>query len=345
MIKVLADNSFPDLDDFFGSNFQMTRYASRDDLLTQIIDQDILLCRSTLAVTAALLETSKISCVATASSGIDHLDLSYLTAREITVCDAKGANAKAVADYVSACVASLQRQGHHFGLRAAVVGVGVVGALVVARLQALGFEVLMFDPLRALQDPQFISCEHKALFDCDLLCLHANLHDEGPYASRHFLDAAFFARLKPQTVIINAARGDIVDEAALLACEQRMIYCTDVYANEPHINPGVVAYATICTPHIAGHSIEARHRALQLLRHKIHILFGMHLNNDSVFSILGSGGAPVETTAILSLYDPDQETQALKQSRALSKTFTALRKAHCHRHDFDCERIDLTAVS
>jgi len=149
MIKILADSSFPDLDDFFGSNFQMTRYVSRDDLLTQVIDQDILLCRSTLSVTADLLATSRIACVATASSGVDHLDLSYLKAREITVCDAKGANAKAVADYVSACVASLQRQGYRLGSRAAVVGVGAVGTLVVARLQALGFEVLMFDPLRA----------------------------------------------------------------------------------------------------------------------------------------------------------------------------------------------------
>ncbi|MCX7090097.1 MAG: 4-phosphoerythronate dehydrogenase [Legionellales bacterium] len=337
MIKMIADASLPDLSHLFPTSFQVTRFVEARDLREQISDQDVLLCRSTLKVDADLLAESRIACVATVSSGTDHISAGYVAQRKIHVIDAKGTNASAVADYVVACLASLQQQGFG-GQQAGVIGMGAVGTTVTTRLQELDFQVHGYDPLRAMQDTQFSTCDLNALLVCDLLCVHANLHDQVPYASRHLLDATFLSQLKPGTVIINAARGGIVDESALLACTQPLRYCTDVYVGEPNIRAEVIEYATLCTPHIAGHSIEAKRRALQEVSQKIYHWFGLPAPILPHLAVQLPQRAP--STAwqanILSLYNPEHETQILKKARDLPKEFLALRAAHQGRHDFNC---------
>ncbi len=336
MIKLLADGSLPHLDTCFGAQFQITYYSSPDELQQRLVNHDILLCRSTLRVDGTLLTGSRIRCVATASSGTDHIDAVYLKQHDITLLDAKGANARAVTDYVIACMAYLQHHKILRGLRAGVVGVGAVGSSVTTRLRAIGFDVVSYDPLRAMYDTDFETCDVQALFDCDVICLHPNLHKDEPYASYHLLDAIFLSHLKPHTVIINASRGHVVDEVALLTHGKQVVYCTDVYAAEPDIHPGIVAYATLCTPHIAGHSIEARRNALVLLSQKIHTVCGLPwLEPQEHSNKVGLEGARFSCwqDAVLSVYDPMQDTSALKHAVDLSKQFIERRRAH-HRHDF-----------
>lgn len=336
MIKLLADSSLSHLDTFFGTPFQITRYNSPHELRQLVADHDILLCRSTLRVDGVLLRGSRIRCVATASSGTDHIDGEYLKQHDITLLDAKGANARAVTDYVIACMAYLQHHKILKGLRAGVVGAGAVGSSVAARLRAIGFDVVSYDPLRAMYDTDFETCDVQALFDCDVICLHPNLHRDEPYASYHLLDASFLSHLKPKTVIINASRGHVVDEVALLTHGKHVVYCTDVYAAEPDIHPDLVAYTTLCTPHIAGHSIEARHNALVLLSQKIHMVCGLPwLETQESSKKSGPEDARFSCwqDAVLSVYDPMQDTSALKHAVDLSQQFIERRRAH-HRHDF-----------
>jgi erythronate-4-phosphate dehydrogenase len=332
-LKILADASLPHLDDLFGEPFQLTRYSTpkmREDALP---NQDILLCRSTLKVTPELLKNTHLSCVATASSGIDHIDTSYLDAKNIALFDAKGCNAEAVADYMLATFAYLHM--HHSNLSGKCVGVmgaGEVGMRVIKRLEALNFKVLAYDPLK----PNFKSCRFEAFQACDILCIHANLHNTAPHPTKNSLDANFLNQLKPNTMIINAARGGILNEQALLDSKKNIIYCTDVYQNEPEINPSVIQYATLCTPHIAGHSIEAKSNAVLHLSQKLHTHFNLappesYQNTRPI----PSNSQQTWDALALSLYNPIIETEQLKKAVLHSTAFLDLRRAHQYRHDFN----------
>lgn len=334
-MNILADHSLPDLDGLFQAPFHLSTYQNESMLRDALPHQDILLCRSTLRVTPELLHHSTVRYVATASSGVDHIDAQYLKTKNIQLFDAKGSNAEAVENYVLATLAYLQTHDQVPGLRAGVIGCGAVGTRVALQLKRLGFKVVIYDPPKAQTTPDFTSSSLDALFNCDVLCIHANLHNTAPHATRNLLDHAFLSQLKAGTVIINAARGGILDEQALLKLKQPLTYCTDVYQNEPEINPSVIAYATLCTPHVAGHSIEAKYKAVFDLSQALHQQAGLsppraierpkpkHTNPSSIWY-----------EHALQLYNPIHETLELKQARNQHACFLSLRRAHQHRHDF-----------
>lgn len=334
MLRLLADASLAALEAAFPPPFSLMRYDGMEELRERLPECDILLCRSTLRVDAALLNLARLKALATASSGTSHIDKNTLAARNIALIDAKGCNAVAVADYV---VASLAHLGHRLGVRpqtAAVIGMGEVGRRVEARLRALDIKVYAIDPLRATREPHFVSASMEVLTDCELLCLHADLHDSPPFPSRLLLNAQRLKRLKPGTVLLNAARGELVDEAALPKTE--LLYCSDVWHNEPSISAETVGFATLCTPHIAGHSIEGKHHAVWLASARLHQYFGLtpvEMPSIKPPPLALPAKANWETCA-LTLYDPLPETLALKAAKDKKDAFLTLRNAHTSRHDF-----------
>ena len=339
-MKLLADSTLPNLDALFLPAFTLTRYHSENDLPALLPHHDLLLCRSTLKVTQGLLEGSAIQCVATASSGIDHIDSHYLKNQGIPVFDAQGCNARAVADYVVSTLAYLSQHHRVLGHKAGVIGVGEVGSRVVSRLKAAGFDVICYDPLKAELDHHNPYCSLPELATCDLLCIHANLHSTAPYPSAHLFTAEFLAQLKPGVCIINAARGGIVDEAALLATNNSISYCTDVYSGEPMINAQLVDFSTLCTPHIAGHSIEAKADAVFKISQDLHQYYGLTRpaarplsKNKEQLPTHANASTTWEEVA-LSLYNPIKDTVLLKTATNKSQAFLSQRQAHQHRHHF-----------
>lgn len=338
-MNILADQRLPDLDFLFPKPFVITRYEHQAEIPQLIPDQEILLCRSTLAVNAALLERSSIRAVGTASSGIDHVDQAYLERRGIPLFDAKGCNARAVADYVASTLAYLMTTHHIKPQKTGVIGMGHVGSAVSQRFQAAGIEVIGYDPLKAIHEPTFKSCTLDELWACDVLCIHANLHDSPPVPSINLVNQPFLSQLKPNTVIINAARGNIVDESALLSLPFPLIYCTDVYANEPSIDPRIVNYATLCTPHIAGHSIEAKSYAVELIRDQLMRYFFADIPrpppiHPATTSIHLPNHHSTWQKTLLAIYNPAIETQQLQAAEDLQSSFFQLRQQHHFRHDF-----------
>ena len=266
-MRILADASLGNLKSLFPAPFEIDEYKNPTELQTRLPLADILICRSTLRVDAALLDQSYLQCVATASSGTDHIDEAYLQTRQITIFDAKGSNAQAVTDYVTSTLAWLEKNTSFSGRQGGVIGHGAVGTLVAKRLRALGYRVKIYDPFKALgNETQQDYCSFDELSECDLLCLHANLHDKAPYPSRNLINAQFLSRLKPGLAIINAARGSIVNEADLLKVQFPIYYCTDVYQNEPNINPEFLTLdnATLL-PHIGSGSVYTRDAMGQLV--------------------------------------------------------------------------------
>lgn len=345
-MKILADASLPNIKTLFDSTFKLTLYNTQEDVSRLINDQDILFCRSTLKITAELLTNCAIQCVATASSGTDHIDTDYLQQQGIFLLDAKGTNARSVADYVVSTLAWLVNSGKPLGKKIGIIGVGAVGSQIIARLRPLNVNMICFDPLKAAQDKSFSSCSFEELTTCDIVCIHANLHTSTPFPSRHLLDASFFSRLKTNMIIINAARGDIVNEQDLLNAKHDITYCTDVYTHEPEIDTNIIDYATLCTPHIAGHSIEAKETAVMQIAQRLH----EHYKKD--MPLIRLSPSKHEQTllsrlnwvdAALSLYNPYPETIGLKQAIDKKQAFLTLRKAHTIRHDFifyDTKQLD-----
>jgi len=337
MIKILADATLPDLNRLFPQPFALTTYDNFTQVTALLPEHDVLLCRSTLKVTEALLGTSPIQCVATASSGVDHIDTDYLKTKNLVLFDAKGANARAVADYVVSTLAFLRRIKPLTGIKAGVIGVGEVGSRVVSRLKAAGLDVICFDPLKETQDPSQHYSSLEELYVCDVLCVHANWHESHPFPSNRLINADFLKHLKPGVTLINASRGNIVDEDALLKTTAPITYCTDVYSNEPFVNEQIIHFATLCTPHIAGHSIEAKQDAVFLLSQKLHHHYGLTpcTTNSSIGVIhpIVSPGSDWEEV-VLSLYNPGIDTTCLKLAKDKKHAFLTRRNAHQFRHDY-----------
>ncbi|KTD24780.1 erythronate-4-phosphate dehydrogenase [Legionella lansingensis] len=336
-MKILADATLPGLHAAFPGPFELTLYHDAKEIPLLLNDQQILLCRSTLKVTQALLQNSSLSYVATASSGVDHIDEAYLKQRGIHLIDAKGSNAPAVADYIIASLAFLMIYKGFQGTKAAVIGAGKVGTKVAERLKAADLQVIFYDPPKARLDANFQSSSLEEVLDCDLISIHANLHTAPPYPSLNLINENLLKQLKPGCVIINTSRGGIVNEKDLLHSKYPRLYCTDVFNNEPSLNAAIVNLATLCTPHIAGHSIEAKYAAVMMISEKLHGLYQLFPPKN----ILSSPHEPPTFTAklswqdyVLSLYNPSFETDILKNTNDLESTFLSLRKAHDYRHDF-----------
>jgi hypothetical protein len=130
----------------------------------------------------------------------------------------------------------------------------------------LGYSVVQVDPPRARRDPLFHSDPPDALRDCDVLTLHVPLDaTEGPDRTLDWLDARRIAGWRRPFVLLNAARGPVVDQAAVVgALKNGMItsVCADVFRDEPTPAPAYVRACALATPHVAGRSRDGR-RGLQ----------------------------------------------------------------------------------
>ncbi len=333
-MNILADASLPGLKEAFPPPFNLKLYNNQQELESLIASQNILVCRANLKVDATLLTKCNLTYVATASSGSDNLDKPYLANQNIIFFDAKGCNATSVADYMISCIALLEQKELLKRQKIGIVGLGHVGSALFSRLKKIGFELICYDPLKQQNEPHFVSCELEELYSCDALCVHAQLHDTQPYPSQNLINKAFLQKLNSQCIIINASRGGIVNEQAIL--DLNSLYCADVYLNEPHINKEIIQHSLICTPHIAGHSIEAKLNAVTLISKKIHTQLGLPLPNyltppkpkPLLYDINNWQGFA------LSIYNPMNETQQLKKASSLASSFLALREKHKVRHDF-----------
>ncbi|MCU4674671.1 4-phosphoerythronate dehydrogenase [Catenovulum sp. 2E275] len=258
-------------EEFFSELGQITRFKGRDVTSEEIAQADFLLTRSTTKVNETLLkDCHKLRFVGTATAGYNHIDSDYLASRNIPWSAAPGCNADAVADYVLSTGFNLANK-YSFELKdkvIGIVGVGQIGERLVRRFSAIGCQVVQYDPVKAAENPNFISAEFEDILKCDLITCHVPLVKHGPHATEHMFDFETLSKLKENTILINACRGEVVHNQDLLKffeSGKQLHVILDVFENEPEIELGLLPYLEYGTPHIAGHSLEGKARGTEIL--------------------------------------------------------------------------------
>ena len=244
-----------------------------------------LIVRNRTRVTGDLLAAApKLEVVGRLGVGLDNIDLAACEARGVAVHPARGANADAVAEYVMAVALQLLRgraffatdavrdggwpraacQGREMAGRClGLLGYGDIAQRSARRARALGMEILAHDPLLETAEGARLMPFAELLTAADVLSLHVPLAE----TTRGLFDAAALARMKPDAILINTARGGIVDETALaeaLKVGRLGGAALDVFATEPLEGAAAAVFQgvpnLILTPHIAGVTDESNER-------------------------------------------------------------------------------------
>jgi erythronate-4-phosphate dehydrogenase len=278
-MRILYDDNMPYAEALFSTLGDADAFNHQTLHERDLSAVEALMIRSTTKVDAELLaKMPRCRYLATATAGTNHIDYSAVKAAGIAVASAAGCNAEAVAEYaVAGVLAALLAQGkitlncdisRFSQISVGVIGVGQVGRLVVQKFTALGCIVHQSDPPRA-------DAEQRAELNCldavlaaDVICCHAPLVRTGAHPSWHILDASRLAGLRADQILLNAGRGEIIDNAALLslkACGKGPVTIFDVWENEPDILLPLIEHCFIATPHIAGHSLEGKARGSFML--------------------------------------------------------------------------------
>ncbi len=259
-----------------------------------------LIVRSGTRVDAGLIRAApKLRLIARAGAGVDNIDLDAASQQGITVINAAGGNTVSAAELTIGLMLSLARhladanaalRGGRWaraefvgaelrGKTAGIIGLGLVGSAVARRLQAMEMRVLAFDPFLPEERARAVGVELRLLDDLlaesDVVTLHSSAAPDAP----PLLGAREFGRMKQGALLVNTARGRLIDEAALgAALDQGPLggAALDVFAEEPAVeNPLVRHPRVLATPHLGASTQEAQERvAVEIARESLRVLRG-----------------------------------------------------------------------
>lgn len=297
---------------------------------------DAFITRTRTRCDEALLAHSQCQVIASATIGLDHVDVDYCRERGIAVANAPGCNAPAVAQYVLASVIAAYGEDALEGLTIGIVGVGHVGKIVEQWARQLGMTVMLCDPPRAEAEgaEAFVSL-HEIASKADIITFHTPLTKSGRYATFHLADKQFFEDLHRKPMIINAARGPVVDTTALLEAMSRELVgrvAIDCWEGEPEINLQLLEKVFIATPHIAGYSHQGKVRATKMAVDAVAAKLGLTPKAMSEEVPLGAA-TEVDAHSIALSYNPLIDTEDLRSN---PNDFELLRNHYNLRNEVGC---------
>uniref|UniRef100_A0A7V4NEK5 3-phosphoglycerate dehydrogenase n=1 Tax=Fervidobacterium pennivorans TaxID=93466 RepID=A0A7V4NEK5_FERPE len=267
-----------------------SEHLEKEDLLKIMPEIEVLIVRSATKVTADIIEAgTKLKIIGRAGTGLDNIDVKAAEAKGIKVINTPGANSISVAELtiglMIACSRHIARgtidlkngkwtkkelEGHElFGRTVGIIGFGNIGREVAKRLLAFDMKILAYDPFVKETDMNVKMVDLDTLYkESDYITIHVPLTPE----TKNLINKETISKMKDGVIIINAARGGIIDEAALYeALLSGKVYAAglDVFEVEPPTDelrqkllalPNVVA-----TPHIGASTFEAQERVGMLL--------------------------------------------------------------------------------
>lgn len=260
-MRIVVDNAIPYINGVLEQYSEVIYLPAKEITANIVHDADALIIRTRTKCNKDLLEGSKVGFIATATIGTDHIDIEYCTSHNIKVCSAPGCNARGVLQWVAAAL-------HHIttidgrspeSYRVGVVGVGNVGSLVSQYARHWGFKVMECDPPRQVREGgEFYTIEEIAK-RCDIITLHTPLDS----TTHHLVDNAIVDMMHPNAIIINASRGEVVNNNVVANSDHRYIF--DVWEDEPNLAKDTLNRATLATPHIAGYSVQGKANATAMV--------------------------------------------------------------------------------
>lgn len=361
-MRILADENIPLVDAFFSEFGEVRRMPGRSINRAALERADVLLVRSVTRVDRELLEGSPVRFVGTCTIGTDHLDIDYFEKAGISWASAPGCNARGVVDYVLGSLLALaEGEGAELdGRRYGVIGAGEVGGRLVEVLRGLGWDVRVCDPLRqAGEAGEFVTLD-EILAECDVISLHTPLTLEGEHSTFHLLDQSRLEQLRPGTWLINAARGAVVDNAALraqLARRTDIQAVLDVWEGEPQVDVELAELCWIATPHIAGYSLDGKLRGTAQVYQAFCASRGLKPKIDLAELVpplplqglaFDASAEPSNLLATIcrAVYDPRRDDAAFRRSLGESEAqrrvgFDQLRKQYPPRREVDGLQIEI----
>jgi erythronate-4-phosphate dehydrogenase len=354
-MKIYYEDSMPYAAEFFSELGECEAFSHKTVSPEMLADADVLLVRSTTTVNPQLLAKNKqVQFVATATAGTDHVDKDYLKNRNVPFTSAGGCNAVAVAEYV---LSAMLVMGKKLNWRLAdktvgIVGAGHVGTALSRVLKVLGIKHMLCDPPLADAGDKRVFVGMHDIMQCDVITLHVPWVKDGLHPTQELFDETRLMQLKAHQVLINACRGEVLNNQAaldLLKQGQVLNLVLDVWENEPDINLDLIPHVALATAHIAGHTIEGKARGTEMLYQALCQHLGVRPSKTlsdylpiaapiQVDNQVEASGQPsfwqvVEKLA-LEVYDISQDDKLFKGTVNDAESFRYIRKHYPIRREF-----------
>ncbi|HIW72430.1 MAG TPA: 2-hydroxyacid dehydrogenase family protein [Candidatus Levilactobacillus faecigallinarum] len=260
---------------------------TKDELLKRIVGKDYLITPLSTQVDSDVIDADpQLKLIANYGAGFNNIDVSYARQHNIPVTNTPAVSTTSTAEVTTGLIISLAHRivegdklmrtkgfagwaplfflGHELANKTlGIVGMGQIGQAVAKRMAAFDMRIVYTQrhPLAAAVEEQlnatYVTLD-ELLDQSDIVTLHCPLNDQ----THHMLGAAEFKRMKDSAVLINAARGPVIDEAALLDAlhsHELAGAALDVYGAEPNVDDGFKALDNvILTPHVGNATVEAR---------------------------------------------------------------------------------------
>jgi len=263
----IIDQNIPFIHGVFDSVAEV-RYLPHKEINNQTIRYaDALIIRTRTHCNEQLLKNTKVRFIASATAGSDHIDFDFCKKNGIEVAVAFGCNARSVAQYVGVAI-SFWLQKKQKKLTVGIVGYGHIGKEVEKVAKQLNLNILLNDPplQKFTGSKKFVSLQH-IVEAADIITFHTPLISDGEFPTKNLANKFFFETLKCRPLIINTARGGVLDETELLMAYKNgkiADFVVDCWENEPHISRELLHNALIATPHIAGYSTDGKATATKI---------------------------------------------------------------------------------
>lgn len=293
---------------------------TRDQLAAAMQDCDVLVPTVTDRIDADLIAGAgeRLGLIASFGAGTEHIDLAAAAARRIIVTNTPGVFTDDTADLTMAGIigvprriregTALVRRGEWTGWAPSgllgrklagkvlgIVGMGRIGQAVAHRARAFGLEIAytnrkpLPEALERMLGARYVGDVDALMAEADILTLHCPLTEE----TRHLVDARRIALMKPGSSIVNTARGELIDQEALIAALESGHLAgagLDVYPDEPHVDPRLIAHPNVMTlPHIGSATAEGREDSGHKVIANIRMWADGHRPPDQVLTALVRG--------------------------------------------------------
>lgn len=271
-MKILIDENMPYAEQLFSQLGEVELKSGRTLTADDLIDVDALMIRSVTKVNSELLsKANKLKFVGTATAGMDHVDQALLKEKGIFFTAAPGCNKVGVAEYAfSVLMVLAQQQGFSvFDKTVGIIGAGQVGSYLEKCLKGIGIKVLINDPPKQAQgDTRTFTPLETLLEEADVITVHTPITKDGEHPTHHLINEQVLNNLRSDQILINAARGPIVDNQALkrrLQQQDGFTAALDVFEFEPEVDMELLPLLAFATPHVAGYGLEGKARGTTMI--------------------------------------------------------------------------------